>query len=739
MQLQMRVALTLAGLLCGAAAYGKEQQGPARVVAAVRIDKEPRIDGSLKDPCWSLALPVSGFTQHEPRTGEPATQQTEVRVLYSGRTLFIGARLQDAEASRIVASEYRRDAMLDADDRFEVYLDSFHDRRNAFYFATNALGTQRDGLVRNEGDDLNWQWDGIWSAACSRDETGWTAEIAIPFSTLRFHPGTSDDWGINFGRIVARTRQESFWVPISRDFGFSGKWRVSVYGLLRGINQVEEPARVQLWPFFVGGYDRDWEDPARKPNGGSADAGIDAKIALGSSVMADLTYRTDFAQVESDQQQVNLTRFPLFYPEKRTFFLENSGLFRVGERTQSFEPPTTLLFFSRRIGLSDDGDVIPIIGGARVTGKAGPWDFGGFNIVTERTRLADGSTVPQTDFAAARVKRDVLARSSVGFLYLGKNPAEEGGSGERGSNQVVSADANFAIGDAFTITGFAARSMTPGLTGSAHAADIDAQLNTDRFGWGLGYLDIGDDFNSEMGFIQRTGVRKYRASTYVGSRPGWRGIRKIFTSVDFMYVTDRQNRLQSLQTSIGPALMFKDGSFLFVNYARGAEGLTESFELRDGVEVPVGTYRGQQVMMEYEGSRTRRVSARGGLTAGSFYGGSLVSWHGGVEGRPHQRLNLGAEYYRNDIDVPVPGATYATNIAIGRATLAFSPHAYLRALIQRDDDSRELRSNILFRYNYRPGADLYVVYDDTSAILGEQPKHKQRKFLVKMTFYLVPH
>jgi hypothetical protein len=722
--------LILIATSCSHAATIPGQIPNDRVVTAVRSDQELRLDGRLDEPVWSQAVPATDFIQREPRNGEPASQRTEVRLVYSDRTLFIGARLDDGEAARVVGNEYRRDAELRADDMFEVYLDTFHDHRNAFYFATNPLGTQRDGLVRNEGEDLNYQWDGIWSVVCSRDGRGWTVEMAIPFSTLRFRRSSPDDWGVNFGRLVARSREDSYWAPIARDFGFFGRFRVSAFGALKAMEGVESPARFHLWPFAVGGYDRDWENPEREPNGATFKAGLDAKVMLGSSVVADLTYNTDFAQVESDQQKVNLTRFPLFYPEKRTFFLENAGLFTVGERSQLFAPPTTLLFFSRRIGLSEDGDIIPIIGGVRMTGKAGPWDFGGFDIVTDKIDLGEDGNLPRTNFTAARVKRDVLGRSSIGGMFLGKTPAEEGNS-----NQVAAVDGNFALGQSFSLMGFAARSFTPGLSGSSHAVNIDAALNKDRYGWGLAYLDIGDDFNSEMGFLERTGIRKYRGNSYLSFRPGWRGVRQVYLSLEGFYITDRENRMQSLMANAGPAIIFTDGSFLFLSYVRGAEGITEPFELREDVDVPVGTYRGNQVFLQYEGSRTRKIAAKGGMNAGAFYGGDLVSWNVGLEGRPLQRLNLGAQYYRNNVDVPVPGGTFATNVVVGQATFAFSPRAYVRALLQRDDDSREFRTNVLFRFRYKPGADLFVVYDETRGILGEIPQEKQKKVLVKMTFY----
>lgn len=731
-------AVLLVSLLTGLGA-GASAQAPAGAAAvrapvrALRVEVEPVIDGRLDEACWTTAPPADGFVQREPRNGEPATLQTVVRVAYTGRTLVIGARLADPEPARVVGTEYRRDAELDSDDNFQVFLDTFYDRRNAFFFQTNPLGTQRDGLVRNEGEDLNWQWDGIWTVASVRESDGWTVEMAIPFSTLRFPAGHAGTWAVNFGRVVARSREESYYAPISRDFGFFGKWRVSAFADLEGVGGVQGRARIQWWPYVVGGWDRDYEDDTIGPGGRVAEVGVDAKVALGASVTADITVNTDFAQVEADQQQVNVTRFALFFPEKRTFFLENAGLFRVGERSQPFEPPTTLLFFSRRIGLSEDGDVVPILGGVRVTGKLGRWDVGAFDIVTDDIRLDEATRLPRTNFAAVRVKRDVFARSSVGAMYLGKTPAEEGPS-----NQVLAVDSSMSFGESFNVTGYLARSWTPGLGGSSHALNVDAALNKDRWGWGASYADIGEDFNAEMGFVQRTGVRKYRGSVYLGRRPPVKGVRQVFVAFDASYITTRENALETLTVSPGTGLFFTDGSFLFAGVLRNAEGLTEAFEIREGVEIPIGEYWNNQFALQYMGNRSRRVSVGGGVFAGQFFGGTIVAPTVSVDARVHQRVVLGLQYQRNDIDVPVPGGAFTTNVAVARATVAFSPRAVIQALAQRDDDAREIRANVVFRWTYKPGADVFVVYDDTRGILGERPPVKQRKFLVKVTLYAAP-
>jgi len=700
-----------------------------REVVATLVNEMPLLDGRLDEALWQKAGLADGFIQREPREGEAAEQPTEVRIAYTERHLLIGARMRDSDPSRIVATEYRRDGLLDADDSFEVFLDTFHDRRNAFYFATNPAGAQRDGLVRNEGATLTWEWDGVWDVACNRDAQGWTAEMVIPFSTLRFRPDSEEGWGLNFGRLVARTREESYWAPITLDMGYFGKWRVSAFGALEGITEAVPGGRLKLKPYILGGAEHDLDD---EPNDVDFErnVGIDAKVALGSTLVADLTVNTDFAQAESDQEQVNLTRFALFFPEKREFFLENAGLFQIGEQIQPMEPATTLLFFSRRIGLYDDEEPVPILGGARLTGRVGPYEIGAFDIVTSRTRIDEDTVVPQTNFAAARVKRDILSRSSIGGLLLAKSPADEGSS-----NQVVAADATIAFSENGVVNGFASKSFTPGLSGASHALGAIGSWENERGGAFGSFVDIGDDFNSEMGFLQRTGIRKYRGGAGLIRRPQFAGIRQFMFFNDHTYITEQNGELESQVNTLGPMIVFNNGAILMGGWMNLAEGLSEPFEIRDGVEIPIGSYRFNQAMMQYMGDRSRRVSVRGGFVYGGFFNGRLRSLNLGGRLKPHQRLSLEVDYFRNHILLPLEGGDFKTNLVVARAIVAFSPKAFVRALLQVNDDEEEARANILFRYTYRPGADLFVVYNEERGIGGVGPTVKNRQLLVKLTVY----
>jgi len=689
-----------------------------------------RIDGIFDEPWWEGAAVADGFVQSEPNAGEPARQRTEIRVVYTTDALLIAARMSDAEPDRIVGTEYRRDALLDAEDTLEIFLDTYRDGRNAFYFATNPVGARLDGTVRNQGAVLNFEWDGVWAVAARRDGEGWVAEISIPFNTLRFAPGSEDGWGLNFGRRVARTREESYWAFISPEWGFNAKFRASAYGQMLGLTEASSRGRLKLKPYALGGIERDYENAEdAEPN---ITAGLDAKVALSSSINLDLTLNTDFAQVESDQQQVNLTRFALFFPERREFFLENAGLFSVGENRLPFSPPETLLFFSRRIGLSEDGDEIPIIGGARLTGKLGGTELGAFHIVTNDT-VIDDESIPQTGFSAARIKQDIFERSSVGGMFLNKTPADDGAS-----NQVAALDFNFAYTQNARFSGFVGKSRTPGLDGADHAVSAHGDWVTDRFSAYGDFADIGEDFNSEMGFVPRAGVRKYKGQGFWSPRPGKLGMRQIFMGNNHSYIVDRDGNLQSQLNSLGPFILFNNGSIAFGGWDYSAEGLSEPFEIRDDVEIPVGEYRFHRYNVGFNFDQSRRVAPSVFYSDGGFYNGTLRTIGLGTEARPHNRVRLGANYFRNEVSLPLEGGEFTTNLLILRGVVAFSPRAFARALVQFNDDAEETLANVLFRYTYRPGSDLFIVYNEDRDTMGGSSQPKHRELIIKLTFYAVP-
>ena len=653
--------VALLGLLLLAAGPASAQEvhdeDHDQVLDVPLVEEVPVADGRLDEEVWALAAVTGGFIQTEPVDGAEPTYATEVFVAYTRDALLIGARMEDDDPAAIVAREYRRDANLESDDNFFIVLDTYHDHRSAVFFSTNAVGTRQDGLVQNEGVAINNEWDGVWSVGSRRTADGWVTEMVIPFETLRFPSGTPE-FGVNFGRQVARTREISFWAPISVDWGFNAMWRISAYGVMHGMEHANPGGRIKLKPFGVAGITGEGEERA-----GDTDLGLDAKVGLGSNLNLDVTLNTDFAQVEADEQQVNLTRFELFFPEQREFFLENAGLFQVGETTRPFEPPETFLFFSRRIGLSEDGEIIPIVGGARVTGKLGATDVGAFHI---RQQEFEGVS-PATGFTALRLRRDVLERSSIGVMALDRT--EAGGE----SHRVGAADFAWAPNESATVTGFAAQSATPGVEGRESAFGVTGQVGDDRWNLLTTYTDIGEGFRSELGFVPRTGVRKIRVDGIFSPRVGRLGIRQIFMGPNFLRITESDGSIQTENVGFGPFFLFDDGSQFFFQVSRNTEGLSDSFELREGVVIEEGLYTTTDFMTMGETSASRPISFNVFAMNNGFFDGRLRVYSPGLAVRPHPRVRLQVNYSRSEIRLPQENGHFNTNLVVLRGLVALSP------------------------------------------------------------------
>ena len=697
---------------------------------AVRAAGPIKIDGRLDEPAWAEAAGAGGFVQREPAEGQQATERTEVRILYDAETIYFGIRCFDSEPGRIVANEMRRDAMLESNDFVEILIDTYHDSRNAFYFAVNPLGCQLDALIRDEGASMNKNWDGIWTCRTSRDAQGWTAEIAIPFYTLRFSKDPRPIWGINFGRRIARKKEEDFWVPVLRDYGFMGKYRVSFFGHLEGLENIRQGKSLQIMPYGIGGAS---QADRGEPLTGTAHVGLDVKARLTSNITADLTVNTDFAQVESDQEQFNLTRFSLFYPEKREFFLEGADIFRFGERFNEMEPPSTLLFFSRTIGLTGDGRTVPIMGGVKVTGKAGPFDLGVLNIVTDRMSYLDDDDnrvdLARTNFSVVRLKSDIFEKSSVGVIGLSKDPL--GGSDPY--NRAAGMDFTLAFGPNFQSTGFLARTFSPGSAGRDWAGHLDLIWNSDLLSGDLSYTDIGPDFDAEMGFVPRTDIRKLKASFGLAPRPDFLGLRQIYFMENFTYIEDHAGVLQSRDNMAGAFNMFQNGTELFFGVTSNYEFLTEPFEIESGVFIPAGPHRYDMFVGMFNSDRSRDLSASAEIDAGGFYDGRLTSLRAQGDVKVSKNFNLELMVNRNAFVLPVPGGRFATDIAAARLVYSFSPDLYAKAFLQWNDTDEMFRSNFLVRWIYKPGANVYFIYNESRRI-GPAGYIKDRTVMLKVSF-----
>lgn len=700
-------------------------------ISIVKINNSIHIDGKLEEKEWQDAAQINYFIQREPEQGQPVSESTEVRLLYNKDNLYFGFRCRDSQADKIVANEMRRDMPLLNNDCIEIFLDTYHDHRTAFCFCTNPLGAQRDGIITAEMSDeeQNWDWNGVWDNASRIDSAGWTAEIAIPFKTLRFRESEVNIWGINLARYIPRKREEAFWSPILRDYGFWGKFRISTYGHLIGLTELQHPQKLEFKPFVLSGVQRDFEVDShykRKLN-----FGFDSKYHLTPNLTADITYNTDFAQVEADQEQVNLTRFELFFPEKRDFFLEGASIFRFGER--SFSPifPASVLFFSRRIGLSDDNELIPLIGGLKMTGKAGSYNIGMLNMIAERTSYANDDDeyieIPRTNFSVLRIKKDILNNSSVGMIGLNKQSLDD-----PYYNRNMGIDANIFLSQNAQVSAFLAKSFTPGLHNNDLAAYGDFFYMNDFWVFLIAQNVIQDNFNTEMGFVPRTGTRKTQINFGISPRPKIFNIRQTSIFHDFNYFAKQNGEIETRTNFTGFWNIFQNGATYFLIYIQNYERLDEEFEIHDDIIIQPAIYRYNYIYSEFESDKSKSISGKLSLNMGDFFDGNLTGYGAGLNLKLNTRLTVNLLFNHND--VKIKAGNFKTNILGSRILYTFSPRLFTKAFVQWNSDEDRIIGNFLVHYIHTPGSDLFLVYNEELDTLHKTVLAKNRVLLLKFNY-----
>jgi len=705
----------------------------AAIAVKLPAGHAPKIDGRLDDAEWQLA-PVQGrFVQREPQFGWAATEPTEFRVLYDDKTLYIGVWAYDSDPAHIVASEMKRDSRLAKGDQIKITLDTFHDHRNAFYFSTNPLGALKDANSVEEGRTINYDWNAVWENKTSVDDRGWYVEIAIPLSQLRFTGGPGDTvWGLNLCRIVIRKNEESYWVPFPREWQSLGLARMSGAGILKGLTNLTPRRRVELVPFAAPHVLRDYD--AGTPTRAVKDYGFDAKVGLSQSFNADVTYKTDFAQVEADQEVVNLSRFSLFFPEKRQFFTESAGIFDYSQNTANLSGPGLLtLFYSRRVGLQD-GHEIPILGGARVTGRAGHTTVGAMNIETDNATFTSGATTTRavrTNYSVVRLKRDVFGKSSVGGILLNR----DGGGGP--SNRTAGIDGVFSLGKHLDWVVLAAKTFTPGTSGRDWAASTRARWTSDRFDTGVTYMDVAERFNAEMGYIPRTDIRNVNAQAAWTPRPKWRGVRQLRFSADGTYYENHAGRKQTQSAGADFTLTRQDSGYVFVRMDQQYDNLPFNWSTAGG-QVPSAAYTWRTVHGSVGTNQSRRIYTSVGADFGGYYSGDKQSYRVELSFLPLETLLVENFYTRNRIVLPVTGP-YVTNVLSTRVSYSFSPALFVKAFVQYNDAVRTATTNLLLWYIYRPGSDFYIVYNqgwETDVPGPRDLRTRGRSLAVKFTYWL---
>jgi hypothetical protein len=710
----VRLACALGWLLCSASLSA--QLGPTaapadgrKQVIAVRLAGALTLDGNLDDEAWRAATPATGFVQAEPREGEPATDATEVRILFDAEYLYIGARCVDVDPAGIVINEIRKDFVGREQDAFEVLLDTFGDRRNGFVFATNAEGAKADTQIADEGREINTNWDAVWWVAAQKTVDGWTAEFRIPFKTLRFAAGDGREWGINFARRVRRKNELSYWSPVSRAYTIA---RASAAGTLTGLPDLRAGRNIRVKPFVLGRNIRTVGGESFDPD---AKAGVDVKLGVTPSLTLDVTVNPDFAQAEADEQQVNLTQFSLFYPEKREFFLENSGIFYFGDiprnaRSASrFRPPEEdlLLFFSRRIGLTDEGDVDPLHGGLRLTGRVGRFSVGA---MTMQSKSGDGDT--GDNYSVLRVRRNLFASSDIGAIVLSRQPA---GSAE-GHNRVAGVDANFRFFKALNVNAFGARSDTTGVTTNQGAAKAAIGWEDSRRRAQASIMTIGEGFQDDLGFVRRTGVTRQFYDIAWFMQPA-RSTRHNFRQFEphgriFIY-KGPDGELVSKTGHAGMQVTWNNGSYFEYAFEPRAEAITTPFGIFPGVSIPAGRYDWTQHLFVAESDHSRALSGSVRLTVGDFWSGTQRTLQTSLLYRPNFRMMVDLGLQVSDIDLQIPRESFVSRLVNVRVGYSFSSSMFLDSLVQYRTDVSQFSANIRFNLIHRPLSDFFIVYNES--------------------------
>jgi TolB-like protein len=716
-------------------------------VRAIRLDGGIRLDGVLDEPVYETVPAITDFIQQVPDIGAPATERTEAWILYNDDNVYVAARLWDsAPESQWIANEMQRDSFqLIQNEYFSAAFDTFYDRRNGFAFMINPLGGFFDFQITDEGNP-NSDWNPVWDSSVGRFDGGWTVEMEIPFKSIRFRPGAAEQlWGLQLGRHIRWKNERTYLnpVPIS---GGPGEFRVSAGATLTGIDVPEGNRTFEVKPYAIGGLATDVGSGIR--NDGSGDAGIDVKFGVTENLTADFTYNTDFAQVEVDEQQVNLTRFNLFFPEKREFFLEGRGIFdfarggfsgsfggalrRSGQGGGFFGGNAPTIFYSRQIGLQNRA-VVPIVGGGRVTGKIGAFDVGALNIQTDDDALARAE---MTNFTVVRLKRDILRRSTIGGIFTNRSVALAGD----GSSQAYGADATFSFYENVSLLGYVARTQVPDPGRQGDDLSYQGRFNYggDRYGFQAEHLLVEKNFIPEVGFLRRDNFRRTYTTGRFSPRPrSLDNIRQFRFEGSFDYIEAADlGIVETRQSQLGFSTELESSDRFGVSVADNYEFLHREFTPGpDDIAFPVGGYSFFDVEGRYSPGAQRRLNGTLTVRAGEYFDGNIRSV-GFSRGRMEitQQLSMEPSVSVNWIDSP--RGAFRTDLIVSRVNYTFTPRMFFSGLIQYNSSSNTVSNNLRLRWEYSPGSELFVVYTEDRETDPLRPDRfsdlRNRGFVVKM-------
>ena len=696
---------------------------------AVRLDRALDVDGRLDEPIYAQVPPVTGFVQSVPDEGQPASEETEAWVMFDDDNVFVSAKVYDrAPESEWVANEMRRD-QIRTNDNFGLIFDTYYDRRNGYFFYANPLGGFSDIQVTNESSP-NFEWNPVWDVRTGRFDGGWTVEMRFPFKSLRYRRGTSQVWGLQLRRAVRRRNEVSHLTPIPRsaagNLGSNAIMRLSRAATLVGIEAPPPGVNIDVKGYGTASLTTDRAIGISDELDG--DGGVDLKWGITQNLAADFTYNTDFAQVEVDEQQVNLTRFSLVFPEKREFFLESRGIFDFptnGGGGRGGSAPQ--LFYSRRIGILGRTPV-PILGGGRLTGKVGPLDVGALNIVTDDVGDIGAE---MTDFTVLRLRGDILRRSNLGALYTRRSRSLV----SVGASETYGADASFSFFEDLYLSGYFARSRIPGIDSLDVSYQGRMSYDGDQAGFSAGHLLVEDEFNPEVGLVRRSGFRQSQASVRLSPRPDFiESVRQVTLqgSVDYLENAEA-GHVESRDIGGSLGIELENSDQISVDYSRSYENLIDDENI-SGAAIPAGRYSFDAVQVSYAFGPQRFFSGSLNGRYGAWYDGHLTSAgfsRGRVEVTPKLSLEPSVSFNR----VEVPAEDFDTWLAVTRVNYTFSPRMFVSALVQYNSSNDSFSANARLRWEYSPGSEIFLVYTEERNTYDFErfPVLQNRGLVVKVT------
>ena len=704
------------------------------ITSAVKASSDPVMDGDvLNDPAWANVPEVTTFIQKTPDEGQSVSEKTAVKVMYTEKTFYVSVVCYDTNPGEIVISDTRRDSPLNNSDSFSFIIDTFKDFQTGYLFGTNPAGIEYDAQITGGGEGgsmmrrfsmgtgggFNVNWDAVWEVKSQKGDFGWSAEFAIPFKTLRYATNKDQSWGINFERVIARKKEEAHWSPISRQHTMN---RLVSAGTLTHMN-VPTSRNIKILPYVLGQNNVNKSETTSKSSDGNF--GLDAKLSIGSSMSLDLTYNTDFAQVEADEQQINLDRFSLFFPEKRAFFLENAGLFSVGSGGGFFGPDIEM-FFSRRIGVGPGGAPVPILGGGRLTGTAGGMKIGMLSMRTEAVK----DITEANQYSVFRLKKELPNRTHIGAMYTALDHMGTDGY----VNNAYAFDAQIGIGELSKIVVFAGLTETPEMDkDNAYAYRMEIARDTKQISTNASYTEVGASFNPEMGYLKRENYRKWSGRIFTRFRPENKfGLLEIRPHVNY----DGYWKLDGFQESgrwhIDNHWEFRSGFEIHTGTNLVKEGVIEVFEISDSVFVSAGTYDDQEIQIMIMTNQAKPISFSSMNRIGGFFGGDRINMTPTLKIRYKDKIT--SEFSFNFNKVNLPNGNFTTNLLRARLTYSFTPKMYIQSLLQYNNQSDQWSMNWRFIWQQSAGTGLYLVYNQAQDYDGIPIEKSTKSFVVKYSY-----